>query len=294
MRIASWSWGGRHHVGIVSADGREATPLLVDYAGGAALRLVEALVQGESLPPANRPAGGGGCDHAARADPAPAPQPVVRRPQLPLARAGAVGQRVPRQPAQGTPVADGVHQVSGNRHRSARHRAPARPGGLRADRLRERTRGGHRPRRARHQPHARDGPRARLHDRQRRQRARRAGAPPAVAARQELRHLLPDGAVDRHRRRARRPRHAGARLGHAGGRRGRAAPGRDDPRHDFRHPDADRDHLARHHAAARRHHRHRHAGGRRHGLYRRRNGCARATLVRIEIDGIGVIENRFE
>ena len=27
MRIASWSWGGRDHVGIVSADGREVTPL---------------------------------------------------------------------------------------------------------------------------------------------------------------------------------------------------------------------------------------------------------------------------
>ena len=45
-------------------------------------------------------------------------------------------------------------------------------------------------------------------------------------ARQELRHLLPDGPVDRHRRRARRPRHARARLGHAGRRRARAAPGR--------------------------------------------------------------------
>ena len=23
MRIASWSWGDRHHAGVVSADGRE-------------------------------------------------------------------------------------------------------------------------------------------------------------------------------------------------------------------------------------------------------------------------------
>ena len=29
MRIASWSWGGRAHVGTISADGREATPLAV-------------------------------------------------------------------------------------------------------------------------------------------------------------------------------------------------------------------------------------------------------------------------
>ena len=67
----------------------------------------------------------------------------------------------------------------------------------------------------------RDGPRLRLHDRQRRDRARRADAPPAVGPRQELRHLLPDGPVDRHRRRARRPRHARALLGQR-----RAAPGR--------------------------------------------------------------------
>jgi 2-keto-4-pentenoate hydratase/2-oxohepta-3-ene-1,7-dioic acid hydratase in catechol pathway len=26
MRIASWSWGGRHHAGTISACGREATP----------------------------------------------------------------------------------------------------------------------------------------------------------------------------------------------------------------------------------------------------------------------------
>ena len=55
MRIASWSWGGRDHVGIVSADGREATPLLVDYAGGAALRLIETLAKGEPPPSANGP-----------------------------------------------------------------------------------------------------------------------------------------------------------------------------------------------------------------------------------------------
>src|SRR4051812_9110248 len=55
MRIASWSWGGRDHVGMVSADGREATPLLVDYAGGATLRLIETLGRGEALPPPNGP-----------------------------------------------------------------------------------------------------------------------------------------------------------------------------------------------------------------------------------------------
>ena len=27
MRIASWSWGGRPHAGLISPDGTEATPL---------------------------------------------------------------------------------------------------------------------------------------------------------------------------------------------------------------------------------------------------------------------------
>ena len=53
MRIASWSWGGRDHVGTVSSNGREATPLAaVDPVGGA-LPLIEAMVRGESLPPAS-------------------------------------------------------------------------------------------------------------------------------------------------------------------------------------------------------------------------------------------------
>ena len=51
MRIASWSWGGRHHVGTVSADGREATPLAVDDASRGALPLIQALARGELLPP---------------------------------------------------------------------------------------------------------------------------------------------------------------------------------------------------------------------------------------------------
>ena len=42
MRIASWSWGGRAHVGTISADGREATPLAVADAERGALPLIEA------------------------------------------------------------------------------------------------------------------------------------------------------------------------------------------------------------------------------------------------------------
>jgi len=54
MRIASWRWGGRLQVGTISADGREATPLALADASRGALPLVEALARGESLP---QPAG---------------------------------------------------------------------------------------------------------------------------------------------------------------------------------------------------------------------------------------------
>ena len=50
MRIASWSWGGRDHVGTVSQDGREATPLALADASRGALPLIEGLARGESLP----------------------------------------------------------------------------------------------------------------------------------------------------------------------------------------------------------------------------------------------------
>jgi 2-keto-4-pentenoate hydratase/2-oxohepta-3-ene-1,7-dioic acid hydratase in catechol pathway len=50
MRIASWSWGGRAQVGTISPDGREATPLAVADAARGALPLIEALARGEPLP----------------------------------------------------------------------------------------------------------------------------------------------------------------------------------------------------------------------------------------------------
>jgi len=53
MRIASWSWGGRDHVGTVSACGREATPLAVADASTGALGVIQALARGETLPPAS-------------------------------------------------------------------------------------------------------------------------------------------------------------------------------------------------------------------------------------------------
>jgi 2-keto-4-pentenoate hydratase/2-oxohepta-3-ene-1,7-dioic acid hydratase in catechol pathway len=51
MRMASWCWGGRDHVGLVSACGREATPLALRDASRGVLPLVEALARGEPLPP---------------------------------------------------------------------------------------------------------------------------------------------------------------------------------------------------------------------------------------------------
>jgi 2-keto-4-pentenoate hydratase/2-oxohepta-3-ene-1,7-dioic acid hydratase in catechol pathway len=52
MRIASWSWGGRPHVGTVSPDGREVTPLAAPRPERGAFELVRALAHGDPLPPA--------------------------------------------------------------------------------------------------------------------------------------------------------------------------------------------------------------------------------------------------
>jgi 2-keto-4-pentenoate hydratase/2-oxohepta-3-ene-1,7-dioic acid hydratase in catechol pathway len=53
MRIASWSWGGRLHVGTVSPDGREATPLALADTSRGALPLIQAAARGEGLPSAS-------------------------------------------------------------------------------------------------------------------------------------------------------------------------------------------------------------------------------------------------
>ena len=51
MRIASWNWGGRPHVGLISPDGTEATPLAVADAELGALSLIRAMSAGQALPP---------------------------------------------------------------------------------------------------------------------------------------------------------------------------------------------------------------------------------------------------
>ena len=50
MRIASWSWGGRSHVGLISADGQDATPLAVADAELGALSLIRSASNGQPLP----------------------------------------------------------------------------------------------------------------------------------------------------------------------------------------------------------------------------------------------------
>jgi 2-keto-4-pentenoate hydratase/2-oxohepta-3-ene-1,7-dioic acid hydratase in catechol pathway len=50
MRLASWNWGGQPHAGTVSPCGKEATPLRVAQPELGVLPLVQALARGERLP----------------------------------------------------------------------------------------------------------------------------------------------------------------------------------------------------------------------------------------------------
>jgi 2-keto-4-pentenoate hydratase/2-oxohepta-3-ene-1,7-dioic acid hydratase in catechol pathway len=50
MRLASWLWGGRPHAGLLSADGSEVTPLALADPSRGALPLVQMLAAGEPLP----------------------------------------------------------------------------------------------------------------------------------------------------------------------------------------------------------------------------------------------------
>lgn len=50
MRLASWSWGGTDHAGYVSACGREVTPLTFPDASAGALGFIQALAHGHALP----------------------------------------------------------------------------------------------------------------------------------------------------------------------------------------------------------------------------------------------------
>jgi 2-keto-4-pentenoate hydratase/2-oxohepta-3-ene-1,7-dioic acid hydratase in catechol pathway len=52
MRLATWTWGGRHYAGSISPCGREATPLAVADPVLGMPGLIDSLSRGESLPPA--------------------------------------------------------------------------------------------------------------------------------------------------------------------------------------------------------------------------------------------------
>lgn len=54
MRIATYAWGGRRHVGRVASDGRSVVPLAAGERARetGALALIEALARGASMPPA--------------------------------------------------------------------------------------------------------------------------------------------------------------------------------------------------------------------------------------------------
>jgi 2-keto-4-pentenoate hydratase/2-oxohepta-3-ene-1,7-dioic acid hydratase in catechol pathway len=73
LRIATWSWGGRRHAGRVGVDGRSVTPLALDASvrDAGALALVELLAAGAPLPP---PAGASLPLSAVKLD-APIPRP---------------------------------------------------------------------------------------------------------------------------------------------------------------------------------------------------------------------------
>ena len=140
---------------------------------------------------------------------------------------------------------DGVHQGQLLRHRAVR---PGRATGrVRLPRLRGRA--GDRDRPAlppRPRAGCRRGDRG-LPDRRRRQRARLADPDAAVVAREVVRHPRADRAVDRHRRRARRP----ARARHPHLRQRRAAPAVQHPAADLRLLPAGRDPLPGVHAWSR-------------------------------------------
>ena len=52
MKIATYIWGGQHHVGLVTADGKDIAPLAIpaEKAKRGVLELIEAIDRGEALP----------------------------------------------------------------------------------------------------------------------------------------------------------------------------------------------------------------------------------------------------
>ena len=230
LKIATYWWAGRRHVGRLSADGRDVTPLALAIAPThvGALALVEAMAAGAPLPQAVRRGAAVVGRQARRADAAcrgatsSASAATIARMPREFASTGFGGPRTSQQDVPELPII--FSKVPEMRDRpEAAIRLPdglASPIDYEAELAVVIGKGG-----TRHPAVARHGPCLGLHHRQRRDRARRAGPPPAMGSGQVARHLLPDGPVARLRRRARRPRHARALLGQR-----RAAPGRAAPR----------------------------------------------------------------
>ena len=188
MKIAAYLDRGQPGVGIVSSDLQTScrSSCRPRQRSCGALPLVEAAGRGERAA-GHRRADGARRGPAHGADPASAPQHLLRRQELPRACEGVRRQRLRQQRQVGRrhPAApDHLHQGArvggraGRRHRSSRRRCPPRSttrpnwpsSSARAARAS-----------ASADAH---GPRLGLHDRQRRHRARLAEPPPAVAARQ--------------------------------------------------------------------------------------------------------------
>ena len=253
MRIATYRWGGRRHVGVLSNDAREIAPIDLrdrqeQVQSRGAQALLEHLAEGKDFPAVN----GTRLPLSAVTLEAPLPRPrrnlwcVGRNYRAHAKELQGTSIQERRRSGKDRSMADRVHQGARVRRRAGRCDPPSRQSRIGTDRLRSRARGRDRPQGHEHSGEPRDGLRVGLHDRQRRHRARRADAACAMGYGQVVRHVLPDGAVARRRDRARRAGHARAAVGQR-----RTATGRAHRRPDLRHSDADRNDLARHHACTR-------------------------------------------
>ena len=198
-------------------------------------------------------------------------------PVIPRSKVVAIGKQLRgarrRDGQRGAGRAADVPQAE---HRRDRPRRPdLLPPPVAAGGLRGRAGRGHRPDLPRRTRRAGDRRDLRLHDRQRRDRARPPEVRRPVEPRQGLRLLLPARPVDRDR-----PRPARLRGGPPGADLPQRRPqaGRVHPGPDLRHPHAHRPHHRGDDAAARRRDPHRHARGRRSDAGRRRGrGLDRGT-----------------
>ena len=290
MRIASWSWGGRAQVGTISPDGREATPLAVADAARGALPLIEALARGESLPAPS------GARLPVEAIELRAPLP------RPLRSIFCVGRNYRAHAAE---LADSVFRASLPKEDAwpivftklaecvvGPHDAVRLPGAAVSSQIdyESRARRRHRPRRPRHRRgrgrwttssatrSSTTSPRATSRCATSNGTSARASTPSARWARGSSTADEMDGRATRVR----------------GWVNGELRQDGVDAGHDLRHPDADRDLLARHHALPGRRDRDRHAGRASAWASSPPRWLVAGDVVRIEIDGIGAIENRFE